>query len=281
LILLLFLISLSYSKELALVSVYPFYDVVREVGKGRFETEVLIPPKADYHHYELSLSEVMKMSRARLVFVSGVPLGGWERKVEETSKGKVVRLSEGMKLLRLGGIGLDPHIWFSPKRMMKVAQNAYAGFLKADPEGKEVFERNLREVLKKLEDLDRLYSSTLSKCKVRVLPVVHPAMGYLAADYGFEQVYVYEGQVHGGVSPKEMLRFVKEIKSRGLDFFFAVYGFPSKMDEILRKEYALKAYEINTKIVPMNGRDDYYSVMEYNLTLLKEALRCTETRGDM
>ncbi len=270
----LFLLSLSYSKDLALVSVYPFYDVVKHIGESRFDTEVLIPPKADYHHYELSVSDILKVSKAEIVFVSGVPLGGWERKIEEISKGKVIRLSEGMELIRMGSIGVDPHIWLSPKRMVRVAKKAYKGFLSVDQEGKETLRRNLRKVLEKLEDLDRLYSSTLARCRVRVLPVVHPALGYLAKDYGLEQVYLSGGHVHGGISPKEMLRFVKEIESRGLDFVLTIYGQPSKIASILRSEYGIKTYEINVKIIPMDGNVDYFSIMEYNLSVLREALRC-------
>ena len=270
----LFLLSLSYSKDLTLVSVYPFYDVVKHIGESRFDTEVLIPPKADYHHYELSVSDILKVSKAEIVFVSGVPLGGWERKIEEISKGKVVRLSEGMELIRMGSIGVDPHIWLSPKRMVSVAKKAYEGFVSIDPEGKKTLRRNLREVLEKLEDLDRLYSSTLARCRVRVLPVVHPALGYLAKDYGLEQVYLSGGHVHGGISPKEMLRFVKEIESRGLDFVLTIYGQPSKIASILRSEYGIKTYEINVKIIPMDGNVDYFSIMEYNLSVLREALRC-------
>ena len=270
----LFLLSLSYSKDLTLVSVYPFYDVVKHIGESRFDTEVLIPPKADYHHYELSVSDILKVSKAEIVFVSGVPLGGWEQKIEEISKGKVVRLSEGMELIRMGSIGVDPHIWLSPKRMVSVAKKAYEGFVSIDPEGKETLRRNLREVLEKLEDLDRLYSSTLARCRVRVLPVVHPALGYLAKDYGLEQVYLSGGHVHGGISPKEMLRFVKEIESRGLDFVLTIYGQPSKIASILRSEYGIKTYEINVKIIPMDGNVDYFRIMKYNLSVLREALRC-------
>ena len=270
----LFLLSLSYSKDLTLVSVYPFYDVVKHIGESRFDTEVLIPPKADYHHYELSVSDILKVSKAEIVFVSGVPLGGWERKIEEISKGKVIRLSEGIELIRMGSIGVDPHIWLSPKRMASVAKKAYEGFVSTDPERKETLRRNLREVLEKLEDLDRLYSSTLARCRVRVLPVVHPALGYLAKDYGLEQVYLSGGHVHGGISPKEMLRFVKEIESRGLDFVLTIYGQPSKIASILRSEYGIKTYEINVKIIPMDGNVDYFSIMEYNLSVLREALRC-------
>jgi len=71
-----------------------------------------------------------------------------------------------------------------------------------------------------------------------------------------------------------MLRFVKEIEGRGLDFVLTIYGKPSKIVKILRSEYGIKTYEINVKIIPMDGKSNYFSIMEYNLSVLRGALRC-------
>ena len=273
-LLVLLIVSLSFSMESALVSVYPFYDVIREIGKGRFRVEVLIPPRADYHHYELTPGDILKVSRASVVFVSGVPLGGWEKKVEELSREKAVSLSKGIRLINLGRIGRDPHVWISPRRMRIVARNAYEGLLKADPEGREIFKRNLERVLKKLDRLDRIYSDTLSRCRIRILPVLHPSLGYIAEDYGLEQIYLPAGHVHGGISPRELLGFVRELEERGVDFIIAVKGSPSKAARVLGSEHGFRVYEINAKIIPAEEEDDYFSIMESNLSVLREALRC-------
>jgi len=50
---------------------------------------VLVPPRADYHLYELTPKDLLKLARSELLFVSGVPLGGWETKAEEVFGGKV------------------------------------------------------------------------------------------------------------------------------------------------------------------------------------------------
>lgn len=276
-ILLLLLISVVFSSPKAVVSVYPFYDVVREVGKGKFETEVLLPPRADYHFYELSASDMIKLARAKIVFVSGIPLGGWERKVEEVAGNRAYRLSKGIDLLYYKehrNLGKDSHIWLSPKRMKIVARNAYEGFLSVDAEGRKTFERNLEEVNKRLEELDWEFKRLLSSCRLRVLPVVHPALGYLAKDYGLEQISLTGGDVHGGVSPRELMEFLKELKRKRIDFVFTVLGSRSKLAELLSREYGLRVFEINVKIVPTESSKDYFSIMRENLKILKEALRC-------
>ena len=275
LLLLLLAPVISLAAEVVIVSVYPFYDVVKELSAGRFDTEVLIPPRADYHLYELSTREILKIHRAKLIFVSGVPLGGWERKVEALGGDKVVRLAEGLVVKTEEGIRIDPHLWLSPRRMVGVARNAYEALSEREPESRELFTKNYKEVLKKLKELDGEYRNALKSCKFKVLPIIHPALGYLARDYGLKQLSIGSGDVHGGVSPKELARFVANIKELGIDFIFGIYGVRSKYTDILAEEHGLKVFRINVKIIPSEHGKDYFSIMRYNLGILREALRCT------
>ncbi|WP_457600967.1 metal ABC transporter substrate-binding protein [Hydrogenivirga sp.] len=276
---LLFLVPLlCFSGEFVLVSVYPFYDVVSGIARGRFTTEVLIPPTADYHMYELSSREVIKIARARMVFVSGVPLGGWENKVEELAGERVVKLSSEVELKRIGEHGevrFDPHLWLSPKRMLRVAENALRGFVVKDPSGDEEYRKNFERVRRKLSELDLEYERGLRNCRFRVLPTPHPALSYLAEDYGLKQLSMGSGGIHGDLSPRELSEFIREIKSLGVDFIFGVYGSPSKLTGVLSREYGLKVYELNVKIIPTRYGRDYFSIMRHNLEVLRKALRCT------
>jgi len=277
LILLLALISISLGREFVLVSVYPFYDVVRGIGEGAYSTEVLIPPEADYHLYELSSIELIKIAKAEIVFISGVSLGGWERKVEAVAKAKAVRLAEGMEHEEEHEeehLRHDPHLWMSPKRMLSVARNAYSGFLRHDPARKELYSKNLKKVLKKLEILHENYERTLKSCKYRVLPVVHPSLSYLAKDYGLEEIPIGYGSAHGGISPGNLYRFLKRIKSLGIDYVFDIYRFRTKVAEVLKRDHGFRVYTLNVKIVPHGNHRDYFSIMEENLEVLREALKC-------
>ncbi len=277
LFILLVLPLIAFGSEFVLVSVYPFYDVVRELSGGRFRVEVLIPPRADYHLYELSSREVIKLSKAKVVFVSGIPLGGWEEKVEKIAGDRAVPLAKNLKLRRYDGHGearYDPHLWLSPKRMLGVARNAYEGLVKHDPEGKELYNENFARLLSKLKSLDREFERAFKNCRYRVLPVVHPALSYLAEDYGLNQLSIGRGGVHGGVSPRELASFLKNMRKLGIDFVFSVYGSRSKVADVLEKEYGLRVYRLNVKIIPLPHRRDYFSIMRYNLKVLREALEC-------
>ncbi|HIQ31558.1 MAG TPA: zinc ABC transporter substrate-binding protein [Aquifex aeolicus] len=265
--LLLILSSLALSKELVLVSVYPFYDVVKGVSGDRITVEVLVPPGADYHHYDLSPSDVLRIEKARAIFLSGAPLGGWELKVERFA---------GDRAYKLASAG-DPHLWMSPKRMISVAKRVFDVLSHIDPKGREEYIKNLRAVIGKLEKLHRLYADTLGRCKIKVLPTAHPVFGWLAKDYGLSQLSIGGGEDHGhgGIFPGELLHFVKELMRERINFIFSLYGYPSKAEKLLREEYGVKVYEINARIIPSGEGEDYFSIMEENLRVLGSALRCT------
>jgi len=273
--------TLCFAAGRALVSVYPFYDLVRTVSGERYEVSVLIPPRADYHLYELTAGDLLKLTRADILFVSGVPLGGWEEKAEEIFRGRVVHLTEGLELLPAGDHGpqhrlhsVDPHVWLSPSAMKKIARGVFRAFVEEDPAGEDTYRKGFEEILRDLSDLDREYRTALRNCRYRVLPVVHPALGYLARDYRLVQLSLSGTDVHGDVSPARLAKFVGELKRRRIPFVFTVKGERSKLAELLREEYGLKLLELNVKIVPDDTTPDYFAIMRANLTTLREALRC-------
>lgn len=269
-----FLFSVTFGRELIIVSVYPFYDVVKDVAGNGFKVESLVPPRADYHMYELGPRDIIKLHLAKVLFVSGVPLGEWEEKVQKITDAKVFKLSKGIELLSYGHkkLGKDPHFWISPKRMLKVAQNVYEALSSVYPE--ENFKETYKETSEKLEKLHKKYERTLSTCQIKRFGAVHPAFGYLAKDYGLKQVVIREEHGHGGISPRELLKIVKEIKRKNLKVILVPKGVHSKVARVLEEEYGVEVYEINVKIIPEDEDDNYYKIMERNLSTLRKALRC-------
>ncbi len=271
---LLFLITITFGRDLVLVPVYPFYDVVKGVAGENFKVESLVPPKADYHMYELGPRDIIKLHLAKVLFVSGVPLGEWEGKIQKITEAKVFKLSEGIELLSYGHkkLGKDPHFWLSPMRMLKVADNVYKAL--GSLYGEENFIENYEKVNKKLTRLHERYERTLSNCQIKRFGAVHPAFGYLAKDYGLEQVVIREEHGHGDISPKELAKIVKEIKSGKLEVILVPKGVFSKVAQVLKEEYGVEVYEINVKIIPEEEGDNYFKIMKRNLKTLRKALRC-------
>ncbi|GAB6065112.1 zinc ABC transporter substrate-binding protein [Aquifex pyrophilus] len=271
---LLFILSFTFGKDLILVSIFPFYDVVKDISGRDFRVDTLVPPKADYHTYELSPRELIKLYVAKVFFVSGVPLGEWEVKASKITKARVFSLSEGIELLYYGHeeLGKDPHFWVSPKRMIKVAENVRNALKSVYPE--KNFEDNYKAVYEKLLKIHESYEKTLSRCEIKTFGAVHPAFGYLAKDYGLKQIVLKEEHGHGEISPRELKKLLREVRKKRIKVILIPEGAHSKLADILKREYGVEVYEVNVKIIPKEDKDNYYEIMEENLKVLRKALRC-------
>jgi zinc transport system substrate-binding protein len=261
-VLLLLVVSLSLGRELLVVSIHPFRQIVEDIAGERFKVEVLVPPSADYHAYELKPQQILLVAKARAVLVTGVPVGGWERKLEEMAGDKVYRLVEG------GGLG-DPHLWMSPRRMIRIADRVLRILEDIEPSGKEVFRINHSRLVEKLTALDEEFSRTLRNCRRPYLPETHPSLRYLASDYGLAHIPLTTGGHHGEVLPGSLADFIRSLRERGVDFFLDTEGEGSGLSRVL-EEAGLRRYTLNVRV--LGG--DYFSAMRRNLEVLKEALGC-------
>ena len=87
----------------------------------------------------------------------------------------------------------DPHIWFSPSRMKQMAQTMADAMKAADPQNADFYQSNLETLLVKIDETDAEVRAQLEGAKRDHFMVVHPAWGYVAADYGLQMLAVEIG----------------------------------------------------------------------------------------
>lgn len=170
----------------------------------------------------------------------------------------------------------DPHVWISPKEARLQIKNIYDSIVELDPANKDYYTENYKELDKKFEELDNEYEKALSAKEDRYIIVPHQAFGYLARDYGLEQVPM-EG-INSESEPdlnkmKELTDFAKEKK---ISTVFYEAGGSSKTAETLAKEIGattapLSTMEAKTQDV-VDGKSDYFKMMQDNLESIKKSI---------
>lgn len=257
------LISLSLGDTI-LVSIHPFHFLVEGIARDRFKVLSLVSPSYDYHTYELRPRDLVLVSKARAVLVTGIPIGGWERKLEEVAGEKVYRIA-GEDSLR------DPHLWMSPRRMVLISEKVLRVLEIIDPEGKHLFRKNHEDLVRRLRALDEEFSKTLKGCRYPYLPEVHPSLSYLALDYNLTHIPLTTGGHHGEVLPGNLNRFIRVLRDKGVSYFFVPEGEGNGVADLLKEE-GLRPYTLKVRL----EGGDYFSLMRFNLKVLKEALECGE-----
>jgi zinc transport system substrate-binding protein len=172
--------------------------------------------------------------------------------------------------------GLDPHVWLSPALAVKEVRNIEAGLAQAAPEHAEQFKQNADAYVAKLEALDQDFKTAVADSKRKDFITQHAAFGYLAQEYGLQQVPI------AGLSPEQepsaaqmaaVIDFAKEHQVKTIFFETLV---SSKVSETIASEVGAKTAVLN----PIEGLTeeeiasgmDYIGVMRQNLEALKLAL---------
>ncbi|WP_448588644.1 metal ABC transporter substrate-binding protein [Thermocrinis sp.] len=266
----LLLIGLSFAKESVIATTYPIYHPLVYLAGDLYNVSVLIPAKADAHHYEPTPRDIARLKNARAVFTMG--LEGWERRLP-VKKDSFYLSHEGLDFITVGK-HKDPHVWMSPRSYQKLVSNLFKALVRMDPKNRELYQRRYEEYSKRLTDLDRRFEKVLSTCESKWLISTHLSLNYLARDYGLKAEGLRGVHAEEEPKPSEVLRLIKLMKKESVRAIFVEEGYSEGVVRKLSQETGAKIYRINTSLYPTSASDDYFSIMERNLQSFAEGLNC-------
>ena len=82
----------------------------------------------------------------------------------------------------------DPHTWLSPLNAKAQAKVIADKLSEIDPENKDYYMENYEKVAKELDDITNEYKEKFDKVTNKKFIVPHQAFGYVARDFGLEQI---------------------------------------------------------------------------------------------
>ena len=235
------------SKINIIVSILPQIDFVENIGKDKISVSAMIPPGFSPATYDPNIEQLKKLSAADLyIRIGHIPFEKTQMKRLEdlNPKMKVVDSSKGIEIYKN-----DPHIWLSPRLVKIQVENIYLALVEIDPENKDFYEKNKNEYLAKLNDLDLELQNAFSEMQNKKILVFHPAFGYLARDYGFEQIAI---EIEGKESSVENLaKIIDTAKKENIKTIFVQKQFSMKNAEAI-------ARQINGSVVPLDPLAESY-----------------------
>ena len=223
-------------------------DVISNVVGGNADIEVLLPPGADPHDYQISSSQAALLYTADLVVANGLGLEEGLIDVIEAAE------EDGVNVLEVGDLldpipfsgggghghgeedddhaedegghahtGSDPHFWLDPLRVAKAALLIAEALTEIDPSGDwmaraEAYAATLTELDAEIQDILAPIPH-----ENRVLITNHDSLGYFADRYEFEVIGVVipGGSTLADPSSAELAALVEEIVEEGVKVIFA------------------------------------------------------------
>ncbi|WP_018659758.1 metal ABC transporter solute-binding protein, Zn/Mn family [Allofustis seminis] len=175
--------------------------------------------------------------------------------------------------------GVDPHNWLDPQEVIRQVDVIKEALIEADPEGKEVYEKNAEAFKKELEALDHEYEEAFHEAKARVFVVQHKAFGYLAHRYHLEQVAASGVNTEAEPTPQALAELNEVVKETQVPVIYYQSGANSKIAETISAETGTKIavlYDLERAPKDVEGAKDdmsYVEAMRFNLEQLKKSIK--------
>ncbi len=265
-------------------SFYPLYYFASQVAGDIAEVYNITPAGVEPHDFEPTTRDIIQIETGKLLILNGVKLEPWANKIKnDLQKKHVIIITAGDNLARqemeAGGKTVqDPHVWLSPQLAKQEVENILRGFIEADPNNKAIYEANAQAFQNKLTALHEKYRQGLSRCEKKDIVTSHAAFGYLAKEYGLNQVSI------SGLSPDEepsvrkLIKIADFVKKNDIRYIFFETLVSPKLANTIAEEVGAKTLVLN----PIEGLGDeelraeknYLTEMESNLANLRIALQC-------
>ena len=200
---------------------------LRTIVGNHAVVESLLGEGVDPHLYRPSRSDMLRLTKADVVFWNGMHLETqMQGALERLSKVKtVVSISDTLtkkKLLPSNNASLDPHVWMDPSLWRTALTHAVSVLTKLDTINAPAFERNARTYFTRLAALEVYTERAIASIPTdaRVLVTAHDAFGYFGARFGIEVLGIQGISTESEAGLKKIETMVDTLVTRGVRAVF-------------------------------------------------------------
>ncbi len=262
-------------------TIFPVGDLVRQVGGGRVDVRVLLPPGASPHTFEPSPSQAGDLAGAVLLVQVGAGLEPWAGRMAAATGGRarVLTLADGIQLIAGDGdhdrhdhASGNPHVWLDPVLVMGMTGRIADTLADIDPPGAAAYRSNAAAFRARLSDLDADIKRTVDTFRIRSFVSFHAAWDYFARRYGLRSAGTIEESPGREPSPRQLAAIVAEIRRLGIPAVLAEPQLNPKPAEVIAREAGVRVVLVDPE-GGLPGRTTYINLMRWNLVRMAEAMR--------
>ncbi len=282
----------SNNKIKVVTTLFPLYDLAKEIGGDKVEVSLLLPPGMGPHSFEPKPSDIIKINESDLFIYTGKFMEPW---AEDIIKGitnenvKIVNASTGIKLMEIvdehgheeehENEGIDPHIWLDFDNSQIMVDSITKALIEKDFINTDLYQNNAIIYKNKLTQLDDKFKSNLTSCESReIVYGGHYAFGYMGKKYDLTYESAYGISPDSEPSAADLIKLIEQIKKEKIKFVFAEELLSQEVAETLAKETGAGILLLNPagnlSKEDFENNKDFLSIMEENLSNLKLGLGC-------
>ncbi|MBM0046558.1 zinc ABC transporter substrate-binding protein [Anaerococcus sp. mt242] len=170
----------------------------------------------------------------------------------------------------------DPHTWLSPKNGLAQAKVIADKLSEIDPANKDYYMENYKKIEDELNAMIDEYTEKFEKLENKNFLVSHQAFGYLARDFGLNQIALTSLTSTEDADAKTLKEAVDEAKNLGINTIFYEMGGSSKSADTIANELGANTVPLNTLEFAtdeeLNNDTTYQDLIKYNLEELYKSM---------
>jgi ABC-type Zn uptake system ZnuABC Zn-binding protein ZnuA len=227
-------------------------DLADRVGGPHVQVVSLLSGYESEHTYSPKPSDVIAVSRSRILLEIGLGLEVWVSSLVKSAGNKdllVVTTSKGIGLLRehdardesnrtadsRSRLG-NPHVWLDPENAKVMMRHITDAFSAVDPSHTEDYHKNQAAYLVELDHLQGELTERVRTLPDRRIVVHHPAWPYFARRFGFKIVGEIVNQPGSEPSGRHLQRLIQRIRNDRVRVIVSEPQLNQKLPEMVARE---------------------------------------------
>lgn len=255
-------------------SFYPIYVMTANITEGAQNVELLNMAEVNVgcvHDYTLTTADMKKVETADAFIQNGLGLEGFITKVTESNeKMKIIDSSENIENLIKENEEINPHIWTSISNYIAQVGNITKELKKVNPENAGIYEKNSKEYVEKLEQLNLKYNRELQNLQGKSAVILNESFEYLARDLKLNSTVVHTSHEESTMSAEMLKNIIDEMKQKGTKIIIVDVNDDLKNAQTIANETEAQIYKLNSGVSGELKKEAYLEIMNSNLEILKQ-----------
>ncbi len=282
-------------------------NVAENIAGDNVSITALLEPGQNPHSYQPSPKDMVAITEADLILANGF---GLEEFLDDLLAGsdtsaEVIVVSEGIDPLMAeahdhddpdevhddeyegedhdddhleGTMGLDPHVWFDPNNILIWVKNISLALTAVDPSNAERYQEQAAKYSAELVDLDDWIGEQINVIpeENRELVTDHTSLGYLARQYGLEQIgaVIPALTTEAETSGMELAELIDTIREHQTKAIFVGVDFDPNLAQRVADETGVDLVPIYFgSLSDGEPAGTYLSFMRFNMSAIVKALQ--------
>ena len=181
-----------------------YADLISQVGGEYVQASAIMSnPNTDPHSFEASIAVAREVGNAQLIVQNGIGYDDFMNSIESASPNSGRTVINVQRLLKLPDSTANPHLWYDPATMPRVA-DAIAGALSAiQPSHAAYFAANAAAFKASLQPLTAAIASFKAAYPGTTVATTEPVADYLLTALGADNLtpWTFQAAIMNGVDP--------------------------------------------------------------------------------